>query len=95
MLNLSSIDIIQALTLLLCAYTAKEVYQIKKQLIKISRPNPAKIGGLCQVVEKNGFGEWDRLGKPVRVGSKDYLKAIETPGVAVMHRSGEVEEGIQ
>lgn len=57
--------------------------------------NPSKINHLCKIVEKNEIGEWNRSGKWVRMGSKDYAKALGESGVALRHRDDRIEEGLQ
>ena len=66
-----------------------------KSLGRISRGSTIRLNNICKVVEKNQFGEWDRLGKYVRIGSDEYRRALETPGVALLHRTGLIEEGNQ
>lgn len=86
---------------LIIAVLALQVYSIslgtkaKKSLGRISRGNAIPLNNICKVVEKNEFGEWDRLGKYVRIGSEEYRKALDKPGLALLHRTGLIEEGNQ
>jgi hypothetical protein len=92
---------INATDTLLAIILALQVYSIilgtksKTSIGKISRGNTVKLNNICKVVSKNDFGEWDRLGKYVRIGSVEYQKALATPGYALLHRTGLVEEGNQ
>jgi len=76
-------------------YAVRVSLQVKRQVSRISTGKIMKIKHLCQVVDRNHFNEWNRLGRLVRVGSDEYRKALETPGRAIMHLDGSVEEGEQ
>lgn len=76
-------------------YSAYVSNKSMKAINKISRGNSIKLNNICKVVERNEFGEWGRLGRYVRIGSDSYRKALETPGQALLHRTGLVEEGNQ
>lgn len=92
------INITDALILLVLAtqlYSAYVSSKSRKAINKISRGSSVKLNNICKIVEKNEFGEWGRLGRYVRVGSDTYRKALETPGQALLHRTGLIEEGNQ
>ena len=77
------------------AYLAYVCNQTRKSVSSISMGKTARLNNIAKVVERNQFGEWDRVGKYVRVGSVKYKEALDTPGVALLHRNGAVEEGNQ
>jgi hypothetical protein len=81
--------------LVVLAGIGKLLWDTRQRVLGFTGSKPEKISSLCKVVGKNQFGEWDRVGELVRYGSKDYHKALAAPGVALLHRNGEVEEGVQ
>ncbi len=87
--------ILSAINLVLLAGIGKVLWDTRQRVFGFTGSRPVKISNLCKVVGKNEFGEWDRVGKLVRYGSDDYHAALAEPGVALLHRNGEVEEGVQ
>jgi hypothetical protein len=78
-----------------CKKNIETSNETRDHLYKVTYGKPARLHHLCSVVEKAADGEWGESSQFVRVGSSEYMDALAAPGLALRHRSGQVEEGNQ
>ena len=79
----------------ICKLNIETSNETRDHLYKVTYGKPAKLHHLCNIVEKDDNGEWGESSQFVRVGSDEYREALAAPGLALRHRSGQVEEGNQ
>jgi hypothetical protein len=79
----------------LCGKNIETSNETRDHLYKVTYGKATKLYHICSIVEKDEAGEWGYSNRFVRVGSSEYMDALATPGIALRHRGGQVEEGNQ